>query len=397
MKPRHAANQDLAPAESPRRPIYQTIKTLLRARIESGELPSGARVPSEKELAEQHGVSRGQARLALRDMEMEGYLERFPGRGSFVAPEERRNPSRFARRDGRTIVLAYPILARDNGSRHIRSMVTSFTEYLQSRNYHVTYYYVGQSLDAEIRFLSQIEDSGFSGLALLLQYRAPEERQTVNRIIESRYPCVLIDRHFPDVDSDFVGTANRRAVARLTQEVIARGHRSIAYFARDLDNTVMEDRLAGYRSALESAGIAFNPRLVVVQQDGHSDMNAHLRRIFGPRTRPTALVCSDSWRAQDACESLGNLGIRFPDDLEVATIDDTVDPSQEQRPPWITAIQDGPEIGRQTAQLILDRIAEPQKCFEQRYVLPLFLFDTHEMVTPVKDAPKGGESVHSLS
>ena len=66
-------------------PIYQRIKHAIKERIERGDLSPGDRVPSENELARTLGVSRSQTRLALRDLEMEGYLRRSQGKPTVVA------------------------------------------------------------------------------------------------------------------------------------------------------------------------------------------------------------------------------------------------------------------------------------------------------------------------
>jgi GntR family transcriptional regulator len=70
-------------------PMYRQLKVQLRSRIESGELESGSRVPSENELASAHGVSRATARHALAELESEGWLVRIVGKGTFVAHRTR--------------------------------------------------------------------------------------------------------------------------------------------------------------------------------------------------------------------------------------------------------------------------------------------------------------------
>ena len=46
-------------------PLYRRIESDLRDRIRSGELPPGARIETELELMERHGVSRATVRQAL--------------------------------------------------------------------------------------------------------------------------------------------------------------------------------------------------------------------------------------------------------------------------------------------------------------------------------------------
>lgn len=60
--------------------------------IESGQLTPGDRVPSERELTEQFGVSRMTARQALRELESQGYLYRVQGKGTFVASPKLEQP-----------------------------------------------------------------------------------------------------------------------------------------------------------------------------------------------------------------------------------------------------------------------------------------------------------------
>ncbi|CAA9325497.1 MAG: hypothetical protein AVDCRST_MAG36-646 [uncultured Nocardioidaceae bacterium] len=57
----------------------------LERMIVSGELPSGARVPPERDLARMLDVSRTSVREALRDLARRGLIDRRPGRGTLVA------------------------------------------------------------------------------------------------------------------------------------------------------------------------------------------------------------------------------------------------------------------------------------------------------------------------
>lgn len=66
-------------------PAYAQIEDQLAARIESGELRAGERLPPERELAKSVGVSRMTMRQALSSLAQRGLVERGVGRGTFVA------------------------------------------------------------------------------------------------------------------------------------------------------------------------------------------------------------------------------------------------------------------------------------------------------------------------
>jgi GntR family transcriptional regulator len=70
-------------------PVYAQIEQRLGRMIESGAIPAGARVPSERELAELAGVSRQTARAALDSLARRGLLERCVGRRGTVVRSTR--------------------------------------------------------------------------------------------------------------------------------------------------------------------------------------------------------------------------------------------------------------------------------------------------------------------
>ncbi len=64
--------------------LYEGIVRQIEQRILDGALKAGDRFPSERELAEQFGVSRTAVREAMKVLREKGLTESFPGRGAFV-------------------------------------------------------------------------------------------------------------------------------------------------------------------------------------------------------------------------------------------------------------------------------------------------------------------------
>jgi DNA-binding FadR family transcriptional regulator len=71
--------------------LYRQIAEQLRGLITQGEFVAGTRLPAERDLARQLGVSRPSVREALIALEVEGWVEVRTGSGIYVQPPRQRN------------------------------------------------------------------------------------------------------------------------------------------------------------------------------------------------------------------------------------------------------------------------------------------------------------------
>lgn len=75
------------------RRLYQQTADQIRLLIQSGQFPPGSRLPAERDLAQQLGVSRPSLREALIALEIDGSIEIRMGSGIYVNAEEREEQS----------------------------------------------------------------------------------------------------------------------------------------------------------------------------------------------------------------------------------------------------------------------------------------------------------------
>lgn len=371
----------------PNLPIYEAIKRSIRTKIECGELQPGDRVASEHQLANEMKVSRSQTRQALRDLEMEGYIERTPGRGSFVKPAHERR----ARQSGLTrprVTCAYPRLAERAKSFHMDSLLRGFVESVSAQGFDPMFYYLEVNREAELEFLSTIQKSDVEGLAFWPQYESESEINLVRQMCDSAFPCVLFDRDLPSVEVDFVGTANQTAFRQLTHALVAQGHTTIGYLAVNAEGSVMEDRLAGYQQEVQRAGLPDDDVLIGLldfyfdSRFRERDVDQAIARtssvvdaMLAHKPAPSAFVIGDTWTASLTLAHLESRDVRIPEDLEMAVMDDNLDPRFPEDVPWLAAVQDGDTIGKQIAEVLLARIKDPRKPIERRLVPAKMLFE----------------------
>ncbi|HEX5534108.1 MAG TPA: GntR family transcriptional regulator [Actinomycetales bacterium] len=67
-------------------PKYLTVEADIRAKVTSGELGPGARLPNEQDMAKSYGVSRSVVRQALLELEADGLVSRQRAKGTFISP-----------------------------------------------------------------------------------------------------------------------------------------------------------------------------------------------------------------------------------------------------------------------------------------------------------------------
>ena len=75
---------DIILSNSSDEPIYQQIISQIKSHIMSGELASGDALPSMRALAQQLRISVITTQRAYEELERDGFIENFTGRGCFV-------------------------------------------------------------------------------------------------------------------------------------------------------------------------------------------------------------------------------------------------------------------------------------------------------------------------
>jgi LacI family transcriptional regulator len=83
-----------------------------------------------------------------------------------------------------------------------------------------------------------------------------------------------------------------------------------------------QDRLEGYRRALATADIPFDPDLVVEGDWSASAGYAGTQKLLALRERPTAIFCQNDRTAIGCYEALKEAGLRIPEDISVVGYDD---------------------------------------------------------------------------
>jgi LacI family transcriptional regulator len=143
-----------------------------------------------------------------------------------------------------------------------------------------------------------------------------------------------------------------QAADDMTTHLLNLGHRRIGFVKGHPNHMASEERLYGYRRALDRVGIAFEPGLVA---EGAFDFDSGVlaaRQFFALPARPTAIFASNDDMAAGVLAVAHDHDIDVPGQLSVAGFDDTT-LARTVWPPLTTIHQPMYDLARTAAELLL--------------------------------------------
>jgi GntR family transcriptional regulator of arabinose operon len=331
---------------------YAQLRAFFRERILDGRLPPGAQLPTEFEIARQHQVSRGTVRHALESLVREGLVERTQGRGTFVrntitpAPQ----PQAAERRLG--------LLLNRHGGQLDLDILVGVDHAAKSRGYQVSFAYAEDDVEQQDRDIARLLDDRVAGLIIFPVSNTAYDA-AIWRLQEQGVPFVLVDRYFPDLDSDYVVCDNVGGAYRAVEHLLILGHQRIAFVYSNIDGlqtTSVRDRWQGYRNALADYGLPYDDALVV-QKSPPSETSAdspYIHMLSQP-DRPSAVFAVNDHEALALLRSAQQCGLRVPEDLALVGFDD-LHFAQHLNPPLTTVAQPRLEIGLRAGNLLINRV-----------------------------------------
>jgi len=170
----------------------------------------------------------------------------------------------------------------------------------------------------------------------------------------AKVPFILLNRKVKGVRNSIY--FDSRAAARMaTRHLISLGHRRIAHLSGQVNPSTGVGRFAGYRDALEEAGIAFDPDLVAVSGYTVAGGAEAMRAILARSPRPTAVFPLTLAAATGAMMVLHANRISVPVDMSVVTVHDG--PMAEVMFPQLTTVRmPVKQMGYDGAKALVDLI-----------------------------------------
>jgi LacI family transcriptional regulator len=258
------------------------------------------------------------------------------------------HPNGLARNLRRQETAVLALIISDVENPFFTRIARGFEDAAQLAGYSVVLCNSDESPEKEQRYIDVALQERVAGVVL----SPTDASSSIERLRQRGTPVVAVDR--PLTECDQVLVDSRLAAREATEHLIGAGYTRIACVTGPAGVPTADDRLAGYRDALDAAG-----------RDLRLERRAEYRAAGGRQAAedlldesPDALLVANSAMAIGVLEALGKANLRLGREVGVVAFDDV---------PWATLIdppltvvaQPAYAIGTEAARLLLARIGEP--------------------------------------
>jgi DNA-binding LacI/PurR family transcriptional regulator len=234
---------------------------------------------------------------------------------------------------------------------------------LSSQDYFLLIAHIGKGENAVTRLEEIIKEGRIDGLIILSELVTETIRTLLD---ESGLPYVVTGRMTDDVV--WVDVDNCAAGYRATERLLATGIKDVGFLTNSFDKKFVAERFAGYKQALNDAGLSLENQFVIDQLSSREEIASYL--IEHRDRLCEGYVVSDSTIAFYLMRFMESEGIRVPMDTQIIAFDNnTLSEALD-----ITVIDiDVMRLGMESGRLLLEQFEE--KTCDQQTLLPVRIIE----------------------
>ena len=220
--------------------------------------------------------------------------------------------------------------------------------------YNVVYSSTGESKERESELISSMLSRGVDGLIIASSQKNQED---ILELKKSKFPFVLIDRYYPELETNFVGEDNEGGAAQATMQLIKTGRKRIGFVTLKTGLGVLHQRQAGYELSMEQNGLPIEDLWIreLDYEYAESDMLEQIKSMVQAPSCIDGIVFTTHFLAASGIRALKKLNVRIPGDVALVSFGqmnafDLVDP------PITSIIQPVDELGDRAVEILLDNL-----------------------------------------
>ena len=306
--------------------LYQKIHDSILNEIRDGKYKEGEKLPDDKAMCEQCGVSMITLNKALRLLAEEGYVKRVPGNGTYV--NHRMKTEKKAEKRGKIIGVILEHISSPFGLEMMYWM--DLVAMREGYRTIVRFSYGEREQETkEIKFLLGL---GVEGL-IIMPSHGKHYNQDILRLCLNGFPIVLVDKKMKGIPVPSVRTDNRAAITVLVRALAEAGNRRIAFISTDDQRAdSVKERRNGFISEMEKLGLEEAGICVVssgITREEYMDNNPSPKVVYEIRKfleqnrgEMDAIIASEYGIVQEIMKAMKYENVIPGEDIKLACIDE---------------------------------------------------------------------------
>lgn len=332
-------------------PKYIQLKDIIIQYLSDKQYESGQKIPSESELIEQFQVSRGTVRQALGELADEGVIYTEKGRGSFFS-----GVLRDITQCSYLVGVLTPL-----SSYIYPQIIQGISDVAHKRHYNIVLGSSNDNREQELAYVEQFLKRNIDGLIIEPTGGEPHfQESTLFHLLRTlTIPVVFMDWVIDDPDVLYVSLDDVAGGFRATSYLIEAGHTRIACMYLN-DNVPGMRRYQGYRKALETKGVAYDPLLDKPAESLQVNKAEYIYNLTKEvldlgDNRPSAIFFYNDRAALYGYAAIRDAGLKVPDDISVIGYDDS-ELATLADVPLTSVVHPKYQSGKLAADILFDQI-----------------------------------------
>ena len=351
-------NMELSLAASKKEMACERLKEWLQ----NDSVKAGGMLPAERVLSEKLGISRVTVRLALGDLEREGWIVRGANRRLLIA-DRASSAARATKPAGQGLIGLFSQIpftkVVELRSSDMHNIVSSTVSEIESSGFGLAFIYTFKQDMGDPETWRNLAPSNLSGI-IYHPAHGKLPHGLVKILNMQRAPVVVIEGYM-DGTSGSVNTVdldNAAGVKAAIKHMVRCGHRKIAHLTLGVELPWIAERIKGFEEGMRENGLEPEGRVWRLEgsDDEHLTGSCDSNNAFAAKAkteRVTAVIAASDAIALDFKDAAGKLGMKTPRDISLCGFDD----SKEAFDARLSSISHmSGELGIRASQIILSAL-----------------------------------------
>ncbi|WP_205509003.1 LacI family DNA-binding transcriptional regulator [Longitalea arenae] len=277
--------------------------------------------------------------------------------------------SSLRRKKSKTIAVVLPEVA-DN---FFSLAINGIQSIAESKGYHVLIYLSHEKFANEKNILEDCQSGRVDGVLISISSET-NTAEHINKLQNQNIPVVFFDREQEAIKTARVTTNDFDCGLMAANHLLQKGCRRPAFLSISQSLPICQNRMEGYKAALQQAGLREEDMQIVYCTD-NDGMYDQVRSLLQAADRPDGLIASVEKIVTPVYLACHELNIRIPNEVKVIAFA-TLDTAPILNPPLTTITQPAFEIGKAAATVLFKGIEKSAfDLSKERMVIPSLLIE----------------------